>query len=75
MVTISEIDDVLAENYFGIGAIGRDAINAMWEDFAHGRLDNNSERVIIPELLKLTHYVIDNGLLNKSVGVNGEWSD
>ena len=75
MVTISEIDDVLAENYFGIGAIGRDAINAMWEDFAHGRLDDNSELVIIPELLKLTHYVIDNGLLNKSVGANGEWSD
>ena len=47
----------------------------MWEDFAHGRLDDNSERVIIPELLKLTHYVIDNGLLNKSVGANGEWSD
>ena len=75
MVTISEIDDVLAENYFGIGAIGRDAVNAMWEDFAHGRLDDNAEQVIIPELLKLTHYVIDNGLLNKSVGANGEWSD
>lgn len=75
MVTISEINDVLAENYFGIGAIGRDAINAMWEDFAHGRLDDNPEQVIIPELLKLTHYVIDNRLLNKSVGANGEWSD
>lgn len=68
----NSLDEILAENYLGLGAVGRDTIFAMWDDFMNKRHETDdwmteqgiTERDLAHALIRLTADIIDGGYLD-----------
>lgn len=66
----NSLHSVLADDYLGIGAIGKDAIAALWGDFAAGRQDDYiaeqglTEVEWVGALLRITNDIIREGRLH-----------
>jgi len=75
----NSLDEILAENYLGLGAIGRDAILSIWDDFVNKRHETDdwmgeqgiTERDLAQALMRLTADIIDGGYLDKIRTPNG----
>jgi hypothetical protein len=67
------LDNILAENYLGLGAIGSHAIMSIWDDFTNKAHETDdwiteqgiSERDLAHALIRLTAFIIDSDLLDK----------
>jgi len=63
----NSIDEILAEEYLGVGVIGKVAIHALWEDFAEGRMnewleETETTRVeLLEAMLRLTTDIVGSG--------------
>ena len=65
------IQEVLADNYLGLGSTGVSAIAEMWDDLLHERFDadwlkefGTTKDKLIWELLKLTNEIVLRDKLN-----------
>jgi hypothetical protein len=62
------LDEVLADNYLGIGAIGSHVIASAWDDFANDRHDlealDTTEGELVGALMRLTASIVDGGYLH-----------
>jgi len=73
----NSIDEILAEEYFGIGAIGKVAIHALWEDFAEGRMTEwleeteTTQTELLEAMVRLTADIVSSGKINMCRGING----
>lgn len=68
--TGTSLSEVLAENYFGIGAIGFEVINSVIDDLAHERFDDewlsemgNTRAELSKALQSVVRSVIEGGYL------------
>ena len=66
------IQEVLADNYLGLGSTGISAVAEMWDDLLHERFDADwlkeigiTKEKLIWELLKLTNEIVLKDKLNK----------
>lgn len=64
----TSLDEVLAENYLGIGAIGSHVIASAWDDFANDRYDldelETTESELVSALMRLTTDIVAGGYLH-----------
>lgn len=62
------LDEVLAENYLGIGAIGSHVIASAWDDYANDRLDledlQTTDHELVDALQRLTNDIVSGGHLH-----------
>lgn len=77
----NSIDEILAEEYFGMGAIGKIAIQALWEDFAEGRMTEwleeteTTETELLEAMVRLTADIVSSGKINMYRTMNGWETD
>lgn len=64
----TSLDEVLAENYLGIGAIGSHVIASAWDDYANDRHDmealDTTDSELVSALMRLTNDIVANGYLH-----------
>jgi hypothetical protein len=62
------LDEILAENYLGIGAIGSHVIASAWDDYANDRFDltdlSTTDSELVSALTRLTTSIIEGGYLH-----------
>ena len=76
--TGSSLSEVLAEHYFGIGAVGSEVINSVIDDLAHERFDDewltelgNTRAELSTALQSIVRSVIEGGYMFSMRTPNG----
>ena len=70
-------DEILAEEYLGLGITGKLAIQALWEDFAEGRMGEwleeteTTEAELLEAMLRLTADIIKSGHIHDMRSIGG----
>jgi len=61
------VDEVLGEEYLGLGTTGKIAIQALWDDFAEGRMDGwleetgTTQTELLNAMVRFTSDIVTNG--------------
>jgi len=70
-------DEIIAEEYLGLGITGKMAIHAIWEDFAEGRMSEwleeteTTEAELLDAMLRFTADIIKSGNLHNVRSLGG----
>lgn len=77
---MNNIENILRDEYLGIGAIGKFAIVSMWDDFANNRyqdgiLEDQATDVFEIGLIlcRLTEEIVASGKCEQMIDGRGQW--
>lgn len=81
MNTTPTLGDLFAEHYVTAGSTGREILQAIYDDYANGRLSDPdhladleaTEADVLREIVLLTERIVNAGVLDYERGLYGGW--